>query len=277
MFSKIKIKMIISFVVVIFLSIILASLSFYAITTINVDGKIFIFIVCVIFLLLMSVYLSLYLILKPFHTIGNTIGSILNGNLSERISLKKSDDFTGLATHLNSVFDILEKESNTLNRNNTLLMIRDNIDLKKTESIFYENWFIERILDAQGLIFVIIDKEGKINAINEPLLKASGFYKDEVIGNSYMNFLSKEYADSMNKVLKSISDNDNIDNAYDNEKIPYVFTKTHSKLGKSIYINWTYIKLYNHCSNELNLIGIGIIDAPIMQDIKYCYHRSTSS
>jgi len=268
MFSKIKIKMIISFVVVIFLSIILASLSFYAITTINVDGKIFIFIVCVVLLLLMSVYLSLYLILKPFHTIGNTVGSILNGNLSERISLKKSDNFAGLATSLNAVFDILEKESNTLNRNNALLTIRDNIDLKKTDSIFYENWLIERILDAQGLIFVVIDKEGKITAINEPLLKASGFFKEEVIGTAYMNFLSKEYVESMNKILKSINDSDNIGNADDNQEIPYVFTKTYSKLGKSIYINWTFTKLYNHYSNELNLIGIGIIDAPIMQDIK---------
>ena len=104
------------------------------------------------------------------------------------------------------------------------------------------------LLEKVQLLVISIDRRGIINYVNPYFLKLTGFQKEEIIGNHYINIIPENNRDALQDLANSIDAPSDL---------PYYQNNIVTKSGDEKTIAWSLVRNYNESGDFISSISIG--------------------
>ena len=118
--------------------------------------------------------------------------------------------------------------------------------LEKINNAKEKRW--GNLLKKVQLLVVGVDKGGIINYVNPFLLELTGFRKEDLIGNHYLQLVPENKKDSLKAQAKTINTPDDL---------PYYQNNIVTKSGDEKYIAWSLVGINDESGNYISSISIG--------------------
>lgn len=121
---------------------------------------------------------------------------------------------------------------------------------KSKEILGKRNDFIINLLQASPSFFIVIDSEGKILFMNDPILKALGYTLEEVVSKDYFSTLVQE--------PYFLKNSNNFEKMLNSKRIPFDENRLITKDGRELFVKWNIHPVLKKNSELEYFFGVGI-------------------
>ena len=152
--------------------------------------------------------LIMHAITNPLSQMVAITSRVANGDFNVHADIQSSDELGFLASSFNVMIDTLQKNMISIDRLNEEILHRKEIEIAlRQETKRAKNYF-----DAAGIMFIALDKSGKIELINKKACQIMEVEPENAVGKDWFdNFIPLAVRDKMRKAYNDLINNEKSD------------------------------------------------------------------